>query len=203
MRHAPWPNHKASMVDGQHKARYANAMQWPTSVRRLLAGSLDGERNFIRDAWDLLHNVPGGKLIFSRLLGRMAPYTGSIGATVTVLRLGHCEAVMPDSRAVRNHLQSVHAIALVNLAELAGNVALAYALPDDGRFIVAGLDIRYLKKARGAITAIGETPLISSSAKCEYELPVTLRNEAGEIVATATLHTMVGPKKSVPSVAVN
>jgi len=41
----------------------------------------------------------------------------------------------------------------------AGNVALAYSLPDDGRFIVSGLEIEYVKKARGTITAIGESPV--------------------------------------------
>ena len=66
---------------------------------------------------------------------------------------------MADRRAVRNHLDCVHAIALANLAELAGNVALAYSLPDDARFIVSGMEIEYLKKARGMITAIGESPV--------------------------------------------
>ncbi len=66
---------------------------------------------------------------------------------------------MRDRRAVRNHLDCVHAIALANLAELAGNVALAYSLPDDARFIVSGMEIEYVKKARGTITAIGESPV--------------------------------------------
>ena len=69
-----------------------------------------------------------------------------------MLRAGYAEVVMQDKRAVRNHLDCVHAIALANLAELAGNVALAYSLPDDARFIVSGIEIEYVKKARGTIT---------------------------------------------------
>ena len=65
---------------------------------------------------------------------------------------------------MRNHLDCVHAIALANLAELAGNVALVYSLPDDARFIVSGMEIEYLKKARGTITAIGEPPVPRTSA---------------------------------------
>ena len=113
---------------------------------------LDGSRNLIRQAWDLLSRLPGGKAVFSRLVGRMAPYTGTIHAQVTVLRAGYAEVAMADRRAVRNHLDCVHAIALANLAELAGNVALAYSLPDDARFIVSGMEIEYVKKARGTIT---------------------------------------------------
>src|SRR5687768_9991352 len=108
---------------------------------------LDGGKNVLRLAWDVLSSVPGGKTVFSRIVGRMAPYTGSIHATVTVLRPGYAEVVMQDRRAVRNHLDCVHAIALANLAEMAGNIALAYSLPDDGRFIVSGLEIEYVKKA--------------------------------------------------------
>src|SRR3954471_7694186 len=78
---------------------------------------MDGSRNLIRQAWDLLTHVPGGKVLFSRLVGAMAPYTGSIHAQVTVLRAGYAEVAMADRRAVRNHLDCVHAIALANLAE--------------------------------------------------------------------------------------
>jgi len=155
---------------------------------------LPGSRNLIRELWNLLSGMPAGKLLFSRLVGRFAPYTGTIHATVTVLRSGYAEVQMPDRRAVRNHLHSVHAIALANLAELAGNVALMYSLPDDARFIVSGIDIEYTKKARGTITAVGEPPVPRTCARAQYEVPVTLRDAGGDEVARAVLHSLVGPK---------
>jgi len=161
---------------------------------------LDGRRNLLRDLWDVLSAVPGGRRVFSRLVGRMAPYTGTIQAQVTVLRAGHAEVEMADRRAVRNHLDCVHAIALANLAELAGNVALMYSLPDDARFIVSGMRIEYLKKARGTITAVGESPIPRSAARAHLEVPVTLRDAEGGEVARAVLHSLVGPK---PGVAVD
>jgi acyl-coenzyme A thioesterase PaaI-like protein len=160
-----------------------------------LARPLDGKRNMIKDAWDLLHALPGGKAVFSRLVGRAAPYTGTIHAQVTVLRPGYAEVQMADRKAVRNHLDCVHAVALANLAELAGNIALTYSLPDDARFIVASMSIEYVKKARGTITAIGEPPIPPSSARAHYDVPVTLRDGSGEEVAKAVLHSLVGPKK--------
>ncbi len=167
-------------------------------LARLLPHPARGGRNLVRDAWNVLSGVPGGKALFSRIIGRMAPYTGTIHAHVTVLRVGHAEVHMADRRAVRNHLDCVHAIALANLAELAGNVALAYSLPDDARFIVGGIDIEYTKKARGTITAVGEPPIIRTSARAQYDVPVTLRDAGGDQVAHAVLHTLVGPKPGTP-----
>jgi len=158
-----------------------------------------GGRNLIRDAWNVLQGVPGGKALFSAIVGRMAPYTGTIHAQVAVLRPGYSEVHMADRRSVRNHLDCVHAIALANLAELAGNVALFYSLPDDARFIVSGMEIEYTKKARGKIIAIGEPPVPRTSARATLDVPVTLRDESGEQVAKAILHSLVGPKPGVRS----
>ena len=168
--------------------------RWGPFAKRLASPRLDGRRNLIRDAWRLLSALPGGRALFSRLVGTMAPYTGSIHAQVVELREGYAEVVLHDRRSVRNHLDCVHAIALANLAELAGNVALAFSLPDDARFIVSGMEIEYTKKARGTITAIGEPPVPATSARAAYRVPVVLRDAKGDEVAKVVLHSLVGPK---------
>lgn len=164
-------------------------------LQRLIPSIESGDRNFVRDAWDRLSRIPGGKRIFSKMIGRAAPYTGTIGAKVVSLAHLRSEVVLEDRPSVRNHLRCVHAVALVNLAELTGNVALAYSMPDDARFIVAGLEIEYIKKARGRITGVCDCPPVESSERREYRVPVSLRNAAGEEVAHCTLRTLVGPKK--------
>ena len=152
--------------------------------------------NVLRTLWDRLNAVPGGKQLFSRLVGRLAPYTGSMGAIVHELGIGYARVTLADRRAVRNHLSCVHAIALANLAELTGNLALAYSLPDDARFIVAGLNLDYLKKARGTITGECTIAPIESNARQEHDVPVTLRDSQGDVVVRATLRTLVGPKRN-------
>jgi acyl-coenzyme A thioesterase PaaI-like protein len=151
--------------------------------------------NRVRQAWDRLQKFPGGKRAFSRLVGMVAPYTGTIGGRVKILRRGHATVELRDRRAVRNHLSSVHAIALANLAELTGNIAVAYTLPDDARFIVAGISVEYLKKARGTITGTCDCPVIDSNGRKEYAVEVSMRDRAGDEVARASLRTLVGPKK--------
>ena len=74
----------------------------PSSISR-------GGKNAVRQMWDRVNGWPGGKAPFSRLIGTMAPYTGTIGAEDLELRHGHAELRMRDRRAVRNHRDSAHA----------------------------------------------------------------------------------------------
>lgn len=167
----------------------------PAKAAAALMPSADQIGQFVRDSWRRLSAMPGGKSIFSHLIGLSAPYTGSIGAQVEELERGRAKVTMKDRRAVRNHLNSVHAVALVNLAELTGNIAIAFSMPDDARFIVAGLSIDYIKKARGTITGVCECPVPTTSERQEYLVPVQMYDPSGDLVATATLKTLIGPRK--------
>jgi uncharacterized protein (TIGR00369 family) len=167
-----------------------------SAFTQALRPNVERQGNFVRDAWDRLSKIPGGTRLFSRLVGRAAPYTGTIGAHVRELGIGHAKVTMADRPAVRNHLRCVHAIALANLAELTGNVAVAYTLPDDARFIVAGMSIEYLKKARGTLTATSRPNIPKVTERREYPVEVEIRDAAGDLCAKATLRTLVGPKKA-------
>ncbi len=161
----------------------------------LTKGIVESQKNFVRGAWDRLHRLPGGKVAFSRIVGRAAPYTGTIRPLVEELRHRYARVSMQDRRAVRQHLESVHAIALANLCELTGNIALSYTMPDDARFIVAGISVEYKKKARGTITGTCDCPDIPSTAEREYQVPVVLKDASGDVVAECVLRTLVGPKR--------
>lgn len=148
---------------------------------------------WIRDGWERLRYLPGGRRLFDRLLGLAIPYTGALGAQVQSLESGYALVRLPDRHGVRNHLDSIHAIALANLAELTGNLALVYSLPPDARFIVKGLSIEYLKKARGDITGECRCEPIASSERRSYPLDIELKDASGTVIAKARLETLVGP----------
>ena len=154
-----------------------------------------GKQNFVRIAWDKLHALPGGTRAFSKLIGLAAPYTSTIHAHVVHVERGRAEVTMNDTRDVRNHIDCIHAVALANLVELTGNIALAYSLPDDGRFIVAKMSLEYIAKARGPIRAIGTCEVPETSERRELEVLVRIENADGKEVTRGTLSSLVGPKK--------
>lgn len=151
--------------------------------------------SIIREQWDKWRGRPAGKRMFSFLLGRLVPYTGTIGAQVEELRPGYARATLRDRRRVRNHLRSVHAVALLNLAELATGLAVNYALPAGARSILRGLSMEYHKKARGTLTAEATAPVLTDATERDLEVETSVRDEAGDVVATARASWRIGPRK--------
>jgi uncharacterized protein (TIGR00369 family) len=147
----------------------------------------------LRNLWNRLAPLPGGKAIFSFLLGRMTPYSGSIGARVAELEPGFCRVTLRDRRRVRNHLGSIHAMALANVAEMASGLAVLVGLPADVQGIVTGFSITYLKKARGLLSAECRAERLNVTAAQEYEAQVAVSDAQGDVVARATARWRLRP----------
>ncbi|MEN8204850.1 MAG: DUF4442 domain-containing protein [Pseudomonadota bacterium] len=149
----------------------------------------------LRKYWQRLATLPAGKRLFSRLLGKYVPYTGHLGATIEVLEPGHCIVTLKERRKLRNHLRSVHAMALANLGEMATGLALMNGLPEKMRGILTRFDIEYLKKARGLLTAECHCEIPSSNQECELDISCEIRDTAGDMVCVVTAHWLIGPEK--------
>lgn len=146
--------------------------------------------------WRRMTRWPAGRWLFSRAVCLKAPYFSTIAPRFQVLEPGRCEVRMRDRRAVHNHIGTVHAIALCNLAELAGGVMLDASLPRGMRWIPKGMSVAYLAKARGRMHAVATPERPIEAADAGYELPVVVEvgNDAGEAVFSARITMWVSPK---------
>lgn len=138
--------------------------------------------------WRRLAPWPGGRLLFSWLLGRTARYTGSIRAHVLTLEPGHARVALRDRRAVRNHLRSIHAVALANLGEVTSGIAMLTALGPTVRGIVTQLRVDYLKKARGRLMAEARAaPPTTITGPVDFDVAAEITDATGDAVARVTV----------------
>ena len=152
-----------------------------------MAKSLEAPGASVARWWKRLAPLPMGKTLFSIVIGRSAPYTATIGARVEELRPGYARWTMRDRKAVQNHLNSIHAVALVNLAEVTSGTAMLMALPAGTRGIVTGLSITYIKKARGLLTAECRCDLPEVAGEMSFDVHADIKDPSGDVVAKATV----------------
>lgn len=149
----------------------------------------------VHTMFERIARIPLGRHVFSRFVSLRAPYFSTIRPLITELRPGSCTIVMKDRRAVRNHLKTVHAIAMCNLCELTMGMALHPGMPSHLRWIPREMRARYLKKARGTLTG-----------RCEFDpgrlhtddndLLVTVSDSSGDTVMDAVITVLVSEVKS-------
>ncbi len=143
-----------------------------------------------------LETRPFGRWLFSRLVCFKAPYFSSIGPRMVRLEPNRGEAVITHCRSITNHLGTVHAIALCNLAEFIGGLTTDVSIPPSMRWIPKGMTVEYLKKAVGTMTAVATPAFVPEESGEGYELPmdVVISNPAGEAVFRARISMWVSPR---------
>ena len=144
--------------------------------------------------YHLLSGLPGGRFLFNRLVAFKIPYSASIGARVMVLEPGYAKLTLNDKRSIRNHLNSIHAVALTNFGELTSGLALNTRLPSNVRGIVTQITTDYVKKARGPLTAECRCTLPDISSDMDITIAATIKDQTLDAVATVKVVWRLGLK---------
>jgi acyl-coenzyme A thioesterase PaaI-like protein len=132
-------------------------------------------------------------------LGTELPFNRHLGVSVVELAPGRAVTRLADDARLHNHLAGVHAIAELAPVELAGALAatgrLRVLLERGYVPVVAGLEVRYVAPARGALTAVaslGEEAVepavaaLDAGERVRVEVDVEVTDGGGTVVAVAT-----------------
>jgi acyl-coenzyme A thioesterase PaaI-like protein len=139
---------------------------------------------------------PAGHWLFSRAVCFRAPYFATIAPRFVALEPGRCEVRIPDRRRVHNHIGTVHAIALCNLAELSAGVMTEVSIPAGMRWIPKGMSVEYLAKAVGTMQAVAtpETAAVELAEGYEWPVVVRVQDRAGKDVFRARITMWLSPR---------
>ena len=155
------------------------------------------------DLYEKTHAIPlVGDRLFSFAFSQVAPYFWTIRPRFTVIEPNHAEVVIPKRRGVKNHIGTVHAIALCNGLEAAMGVLAEASIPKDKRWIPKGMEVSYTAKATTDITCIAETDpeQWTDEALSDEGGDVGVRVRGvrtdGTVVIEGTIRLWVTPKKA-------
>jgi acyl-coenzyme A thioesterase PaaI-like protein len=154
--------------------------------------------NRLLSLWQRCANKPLGKAIFGRLISWQAPYFATIAPRFEVFEAGHVRVSMRKRRAVQNHIATIHAIALCNLAELAAGTMMEASLPSNMRWLPKGMQVDYLAKAESDVVAECRLPEFPTDQASDLPITVEIVDTHGKLVCRAIITMYISPRRRKP-----
>ena len=145
----------------------------------------------VLDLFERLKEIPFGKRIFTFMVCMNAPYFFSIRSQITELKKNRCEVRVKKRMSVTNHIKTVHAIAMCNMAELSGGLMIEASLPRDKQWIPSGMTVEYLKKAETNLIAVSDGSEIDWNQEGTIVVPVEIKDLNDQIVFRAKINMYV------------
>jgi len=130
---------------------------------------------------------------FSKTVCEIAPYFATIDPLFIELRPGYAEVTMPNTPKVHNHIGTVHAIAMCNLAEIVAGLLTDVSIPQGWRWIPIGMQVRYLAKAKTDLRGIGNAEHIDWQTAGDKDIPVSIIDSQETEVCSAIINVKINP----------
>lgn len=130
--------------------------------------------------------------IFTKKVCEIAPYFSTIDPLFVQLEPGYAEVTMPNTKSVHNHLGTVHAIAMCNLAEIAAGILTDVSIKTNHRWIPIGMNVSYLAKATSELRGIADARNLNWDEVGEKDITVNITDTAGLEVCRAIVKVKIG-----------
>ena len=144
--------------------------------------------------WKSLGNNSIGQWLVSKIVCFKAPYFSSIKPQFIKIEPGCVEVRMKKRRSIQNHIQTIHAIAMCNAAELAGGTCLDVSLTAGMRWIPVGMQVKYLKMAKTDLKIICQLDKYDWNDPQDIVMPVGVFDIFGEEVFHANITMRISHK---------
>ncbi len=136
----------------------------------------------------------------STVFGRVIKFAGTAGVEVLELKGARSVLRLKNRKKAQNHIGSVHAAATGLLAESATGFLVGIHLPDSKLPLLKQMQIDYVKRSTGDLTAVATLTEAQISAmhndeKGEVTVAVTITDSAGIAPVNANMTWAWIPKK--------
>lgn len=138
-----------------------------------------------------------GKWVFSTAVSWKAPYFKTIKPMFQSFEAGRCVVTMKNRKSVQNHLGSVHAAAMCNLAELTAGSMLEGSLSTDFRWLPKNMDVQYKAMAKSDLKAICEVDMATLNQAQDLPMVVNVLDKDSKLVFRAVVAMHITEKKKV------
>ena len=136
--------------------------------------------------------------IIKAQMAHAIPFARHVGIELIDIGDGTATAALEQRPETSNHIKTQHAGAMFTLGEAASGGALGGALTPvllEVRPVASGAQIRYLKIAKGRLTATAQTSqpgadllaTLMAEGKVAFGVDVEIRDESGDTVVTMTV----------------
>ncbi|RVU33224.1 DUF4442 domain-containing protein [Rheinheimera riviphila] len=122
--------------------------------------------------------------LLSQLFGRAIKFAGTASIVIEQLNFQQAVLVQGNFKKVQNHIGSVHAAAMALLGESASGFLVGMHVPDDRLPLLKSMQLDYVKRATGKLTAVAvlsdeQVQQIREQEKGEITIKVQIRDQLG------------------------
>ena len=119
--------------------------------------------------------------ILSKAFGKVVPYVGTTGIYYETVEPNQVVVSLTNTKAVQNHIGSIHAVAITLLAETATGFILGLNLPSDRVLLIKSYSVNFYRPIKkGQMAAV-------ASLSDEQRLDI-LNTPKGEMVIPCVIH---------------